>query len=115
MSDCIFCKIAAGEVPATVVFEDEDVLAFEDLNPQTPVHTLLIPKQHYHSLSDDIPPEVLGRLFSKVREVARIKGLGERGYRIVVNTGEDGRQTVHHLHVHLLGGSQLPIRMGPAD
>ncbi len=115
MSNCVFCKIVAGEIPATVVYEDEDVLAFEDLNPQTPVHTLIIPKQHYDSISDDIPPELLGKLFSKVREVARIKGVDERGYRIIANTGEDGRQTVNHLHVHLLGGAALPIFMGPAD
>lgn len=115
MEDCIFCKIAAGTIPATVVYEDEDIIAFEDANPQTPVHTLLIPKQHYTNLSDDIPPEVLGKLFSKVREVAALKGLDERGYRIVANAGEDGRQTVFHLHVHLLGGTTMPITMGPAD
>ena len=115
MSDCIFCKIAAGEIPATIVYEDDEILAFEDVNPQTPVHTLLIPRQHFDSISDDIPPELLGRLFSKVREVARIKGVDERGYRIIVNKGEDGRQTVHHLHIHLLGGATMPIFMGPAD
>jgi histidine triad (HIT) family protein len=115
MSDCIFCKIASGEIPGTIVYEDEDVIAFEDLNPQTPVHTLLIPKQHYDNLSDDVPPELLGKLFSKVRDIARIKGVEERGYRIIANTGEDGRQTVHHLHIHILGGVTLPISMGPAD
>ena len=115
MSDCIFCKIVAGEIPATVVYEDDEILAFEDVNPQTPVHTLLIPKQHFSSISDDIPPELLGKLFSMAREIARIKGVDERGYRIIVNKGEDGRQTVHHLHIHILGGVTLPIFMGPAD
>lgn len=115
MDDCIFCKIAAGQIPATVVYEDDDVIAFEDLNPQTPIHTLLIPKQHYTNLSDEIPPEVLGKLFSKVRDVAQIKGVEENGYRIVANTGEDGRQTVFHLHIHILGGTTMPMTMGPAD
>ncbi|MDR2035372.1 MAG: histidine triad nucleotide-binding protein [Coriobacteriales bacterium] len=115
MHDCIFCRIAAGEIPAKVVFEDDDVLAFEDLNPQTPVHTLLIPKQHFESIGDDIPEALLGKLFSKVREVARIKGVDERGFRVIVNSGEDGRQTVHHLHIHILGGATMPIGMGPAD
>ena len=115
MSDCIFCKIVAGEIPARVVYEDEDVIAFEDVNPQMPVHTLLIPKQHFSSISDDVPPELLGKLFSKVREIARIKGVDKRGFRTIVNTGEDGRQTVHHLHIHILGGATLPLTMGPAD
>ena len=115
MENCIFCKIAAGELPATVVYEDDDVIAFEDLNPQVPVHTLLIPKQHYHSMSDDIPAEVLSKLFAKVKTVAQIKGVDESGYRIVSNRGEDGRQTVFHLHIHILGGTTLPISMGPAD
>jgi histidine triad (HIT) family protein len=115
MDDCIFCKIAAGEIPATIVYEDDDVIAFEDMNPQTPVHTLLIPKQHYVNLSDDIPPEVLGKLFSAVRKVASLKGVDERGYRVIANVGEDGRQTVYHLHIHILGGATMPIGMGPAD
>ena len=115
MDDCVFCKIAAGQIPATVVYEDDDVIAFEDLNPQTPVHTLLIPKQHYTNLSDEIPPELLGKLFSKVREIAKIKGVEKDGYRVVANTGEDGRQTVFHLHIHLLGGASMPMTMGPAD
>jgi len=115
MDDCIFCKIAAGEIPAKVVYEDDDVIAFDDLNPQTPVHTLIIPKQHYHSLSDEVPPEVLGKLFSKVHTVAELKGVVERGYRVISNKGTDGRQTVFHLHVHILGGATMPIGMGPAD
>jgi histidine triad (HIT) family protein len=115
MSDCIFCKIANKEIPATIVYEDDDVIAFEDLNPQTPVHTLLIPKQHYDNLNDDIPPELLGKLFSKVKEVAKIKGVDQTGYRTLANTGEQGRQTVYHLHIHILGGTTLPINMGPAD
>jgi len=115
MDNCLFCKIVSGEIPCTVVYEDDEVLAFEDVNPQTPVHTLLIPKQHYESLSDDIKPEVLGRLFAKVKTVAQLKGVDERGYRVIINKGADGRQTVYHLHIHVLGGTILPISMGPAD
>ena len=115
MTDCIFCKIAAHQIPANIVYEDDDVIAFEDLNPQTPVHVLLIPKQHYDNLSDDVDEALLGKLFAKVPLVARLKGVEESGYRIVANTGEHGRQTVYHLHIHILGGSSLPISMGPAD
>ncbi|MDR1713180.1 MAG: histidine triad nucleotide-binding protein [Coriobacteriales bacterium] len=115
MSDCIFCKIAAHEIGAQIVYEDDEVMAFEDANPQLPVHTLIIPKAHYAHIGDAVPPELLGQLFSKVGVVAGLKGVDGDGYRVVVNTGEDGRQTVHHLHIHVLGGAQMPIRMGPAD
>jgi histidine triad (HIT) family protein len=115
MNDCIFCKIASKEIPASIVYEDEYVIAFEDANPQVPVHTLLIPKEHYANIGDDVPPELLGKLFAKVGEIARIKAVDKSGYRIIANTGEDGRQTVHHLHIHILGGIVLPISMGPAD
>ncbi len=115
MSDCLFCKIASHEIDATIVYEDDYVMAFEDINPQLPVHTLIIPKQHYAHVGDDVPEEILGKVFAAVAKVAKIKGVEESGYRIVANTGEDGRQTVHHLHVHVLGGARMPIRMGPAD
>jgi len=115
MSDCIFCKIANHEIPANIVYEDEDVIAFEDANPQTPVHTLLIPKAHYANLSANVPSGLLGKLFAKVDTVAQLKGVDKDGYRIIANTGEDGRQTVYHLHIHILGGARLPIRMGPDD
>ncbi|MDR1015167.1 MAG: histidine triad nucleotide-binding protein [Coriobacteriales bacterium] len=115
MSDCLFCRIAAHEIPADIVYEDDEVVAFEDVNPQLPVHTLIIPKKHYAHVGDGVPEETLGRVFKTVEKVAALKGLEESGYRIVANTGEDGRQTVHHLHVHVLGGARMPIRMGPAD
>ena len=115
MKDCIFCKIAAHEIPADIVYEDEDVIAFEDINPQVPVHTLIIPKQHFEHVGANVPPEILGKVFSAVKKVAEIKGVSESGYRIVANSGADGRQTVFHLHVHLLGGVRLPISMGPED
>ena len=79
------------------------------------MHTLLIPKQHYAHINDDLPPQLLGQLFATVGKVARLKGVDKSGFRIVANTGEDARQTVHHLHIHILGGARLPITMGPAD
>ncbi len=105
--DCVFCKIAAGEILATKVYEDESVLAFEDLSPMMPVHTLIIPKDHYDSIADGVPEDVLGHVFATVGEVARLKGVDEGGFRVVVNTGDDACQSVHHLHVHVLGGGQM--------
>lgn len=107
MSDCIFCQIIAGGIPSTKVYEDDEFIAFEDANPEAPVHTLIVPKKHYHSLNDDIPADVLGRLFKLVPHVAELKGVHETGYRTVANTGNDANQTVHHLHIHVIGGKQL--------
>ena len=105
--DCIFCKIVAGEIPCTKVYEDEKCLAFEDLNPCAPVHTLIVPKEHYANVADNVPTELLGHLLQVVKEVAKIKGIDENGYRVSINTGEDGGQTVHHLHLHVNGGAKL--------
>ncbi len=107
MDDCIFCKIAAGEIPATVVYENERVLAFEDLNPQMPVHALIIPKEHYANIGDGVPDDLMGHVFNTVKKVAEIKGIADSGYRVIVNTGSDAQQTVHHLHVHVLGGAPM--------
>jgi len=111
MDDCIFCKIATGEIATNAVLENELVIAFDDLNPQAPVHTLVIPKQHYRNLQDDVPADVLAAVFSAVREVASIKGVGESGYRVIVNNGPDSNQTVPHLHVHVLGGRPMSHHM----
>ena len=107
MNDCLFCRIVRGEIPATVVYEDDRVLAFDDIHPQAPVHTLIIPKAHYVSLNDDIPADDLGALFGAIQHVARIKGVGSSGYRIIVNNGPDSKQTVQHLHVHVMGGKPM--------
>lgn len=107
MEDCVFCKIAAGEIPATVVYEDDSVIAFDDLSPQMPVHTLIIPKEHHSNIADDIPDELMGHLFNTVKKVAKIKGIDKSGYRVIVNTGDDAQQTVHHVHVHVLGGAPM--------
>ena len=107
MADCIFCKIAAGEIPATVVYEDDKVIAFDDLSPMMPVHTLIIPKAHHANIGDNIPDDLMGHLFNTVKKVAEIKGIAESGYRVCVNTGADAQQSVHHVHVHVLGGAPM--------
>lgn len=106
--DCLFCKIAAGTIPVTRLYEDEQVLAFPDINPQAPVHVLLIPKQHIASLAQTTKEDaaLLGHLLAAAAEVAQQQGL-VNGYRLVINTGADGGQTVDHLHVHLLGGRPM--------
>jgi histidine triad (HIT) family protein len=107
MSGCIFCKIAAGEVPAQVVKRGNGLLAFTDLNPQAPTHLLIIPTTHVGSLNDAKDPQLLGEMLSFARELAEERGLAMRGYRVVVNTNPDGGQTVFHLHLHLLGGRPM--------
>ena len=107
MSDCLFCRIAAGEIPAEFIYEDEYVVAFDDITPQAPVHTLIIPRSHYVSLQDDVPAEVLAAVFGAVRAVAAIKGVDESGYRVIANSGPDANQTVAHLHVHVVGGREM--------
>jgi histidine triad (HIT) family protein len=105
---CLFCKIASGEIPSTPVYQDERVYAFADINPKAPVHMLIVPREHISSLAETTPEQnaLLGHLFSVAAEIARKNGLS-KGYRVVVNTGEDGGQTVDHLHLHLLGGRRL--------
>ncbi|MDR3296164.1 MAG: histidine triad nucleotide-binding protein [Clostridiales Family XIII bacterium] len=108
MADCIFCKIAQKEIPSSVVYEDENLLCFHDLEPQAPVHVLIIPKKHIASL-DAVTQEdaaLLGGLLLKTGEIAKLLGL-ENGYRLVSNCGEDGLQTVRHLHFHLLGKRKM--------
>ncbi|MGH7700875.1 MAG: histidine triad nucleotide-binding protein [Gemmatimonadales bacterium] len=107
MTDCIFCKIAAGEVPAKVVKRADRMLAFRDLNPQAPTHVLIIPTRHVPSLDDAPDPALLGELLRFARDVAREEGIAQRGYRVVVNTNADGGQTVAHLHLHVLGGRAM--------
>ncbi|WP_308616697.1 histidine triad nucleotide-binding protein [uncultured Enorma sp.] len=106
MSDCIFCKIAAHEIPSTVVYEDELVIAFDDLSPQAPVHTLVIPKEHYQDITDGVPAETLAAMVHAIGEVAKAKGLGT-GFRVISNKGADAGQTVMHFHIHVLGGEPL--------
>jgi histidine triad (HIT) family protein len=104
---CIFCRIVRGEIPAQKVFEDEDILAFKDINPQRPVHVLVIPKKHLGSLAEATPADVpvLGKMLAKANEIAVAQG-SPGGFRIIINTGEIGHQEVAHLHMHIVGGPQ---------
>lgn len=104
---CVFCMVASGDLPANVVYEDDLVLAFDDIAPQAPVHSLVIPRAHYTDLGDDVPPGILAAIFSAVPKVAAIKGVAKSGYRVIVNNGPDANQTVAHLHVHVLGGRPM--------
>lgn len=109
MSDCIFCKIANKEIPTQIVYEDDFILAFNDIEPQAPVHILVIPKKHISSIktlqNEDL--DLIKEIFTALPQIAREKGLDGEGYRIVNNCGEKGGQTVDHLHFHLLGGRQM--------
>ena len=106
--NCMFCKIAQHEMPTKVVYEDEHVIAFDDIEPLMPVHTLVIPKDHYANVIDNVPSEVYTQVFGAVAKVVDIKGLRERGFRLLPNTGDDASQSVKHFHVHILGGGHMP-------
>jgi histidine triad (HIT) family protein len=106
---CIFCKIVKGELPAKVVYEDDKVMAFHDINPQAPVHLLIIPKVHIPTLNDlkEENKELLGHIFLIIKKLAKEMGIDESGYRVLVNCNKDGGQEIYHLHFHLLGGKPL--------
>ena len=109
MPDCVFCRIAAHEIPSGIVYEDDDLVAFNDLAPQSPVHILVIPKAHIASTNDltDSNVDIVGRMVLRAQALAAQRGIDESGYRLVVNCNGEGGQTVYHLHLHLLGGRQL--------
>lgn len=107
MPDCIFCKIASGEIPSNVVYEDADCMVFHDLSPAAPTHVLVVPKRHYADLTEVEDSGLLGHLLTVAAQTAEKLGLKEDGFRIVINTGENGGQTVAHLHIHLLGGRSM--------
>lgn len=107
MPDCLFCRIAAGEIPATIVRRAPGMLAFRDINPQAPIHLLVIPTRHVASLEQADDPALLGALLGFARDVAREAGVAGPGYRVVLNTNRDGGQTVAHLHAHVLGGRPM--------
>lgn len=104
--DCLFCKIVAGEIPSSKVYEDDTCFAFSDISPQAPTHILVVPREHFDSLdtATEAQKATLGHLLLASAEIARERGIAEDGYRVVINTNADGGQTVFHLHVHLLGG-----------
>lgn len=109
MSDCLFCRIVEGTIPAKLVYQDEQVVAFDDIRPQAPTHVLVIPKRHVTAVRDCGPTDqaMLGALLLACAKVAQLKGLSEGGYRLVTNTGSDAGQSVFHLHFHVLGGRHL--------
>ena len=110
--DCLFCKIIAGKIPSAKVYENDYVYAFRDIQPQAPVHVLIVPKEHIASIDEVTPAnsDIMRHVAEAIPEVAKALGL-ENGYRVITNVGEDGCQSVRHLHFHLLGGAKLPERM----
>ncbi len=109
MSDCLFCKIAAGDIPADKVYEDDKVIAFKDINPKADVHLLVIPREHIASLNELTPAHdaLLAHMMRVIPQLAKTQGLDE-GFRTIINTGEGGGQIIFHLHMHLMGGNNLP-------
>lgn len=112
--DCIFCKIVAGEIPADILYQDEGVIAFRDINPMAPTHLLIIPKKHIPSLVhlSEAESSLIGDMVNIANQLAKSEGISERGYRLAINCGEQGGQLVPHLHLHLLGGRQLSGALG---
>ena len=114
MTDCIFCKIVTGEITGNIVYRDEQVTAFRDINPSAPTHILIVPNQHIDSVNmlivDDEP--LIGHLFTVAKNIAEKEGIADSGYRLIMNTNADGGQTVFHIHLHLLGGAPMKHPMG---
>ena len=113
MENCLFCKIIAGEIPSKKVYEDEYVYAFHDINPNAPVHVLVIPKKHIASIQEVSAENIdaVSRVLQAIPTIAGELGLAENGYRVITNCGEDGGQSVKHLHFHILGGKKLPVTL----
>ena len=112
--DCIFCRIVAGEIPADIVYQDKELLAFRDINPQAPTHILIIPKKHIPSLNDATGNHraLMGSIVLLAKDLAKKEGISEKGYRLSVSTGPDGGQLVPHVHFHLIGGRKLSDELG---
>ena len=114
MADCIFCKIIKGEAPATILYQDEQIIAFRDIHPVAPTHILIVPVKHIVSVNDLLPEDepLVGRLFTIAKQLAEQEGIEESGYRLIVNTGAHGGQVVFHLHMHLMGGQRMRHPIG---
>ena len=112
--ECIFCKIINKEIPSTIVYEDDEILAFNDINPMTPVHVLIIPKKHISGLSEMTEEDIntIGKIQFIAKKIAKEMGIEYTGYRVISNCGDDAQQSVKHLHYHLLGGRRMSIDMG---
>ena len=113
MEDCLFCKISKGEIPSTKVYEDEDIYAFNDINPVAPIHILVIPKKHIASLKDMEKEDeaLIGKIYGVINKIAEEKGFKEKGYRVIVNCGKEAGQEVMHLHFHVLAGTKLGTKI----
>ena len=113
MNDCIFCKIIKKEIPSSIVYEDNEILAFRDINPAAPVHILVIHKKHIPSLIDlnEEDELVIGKIYTVINKIAKKEGIDKKGFRVIVNCGEDGGQEVKHLHFHILGGKRLGTKI----
>jgi histidine triad (HIT) family protein len=107
--DCVFCKIITGEIPSKIVYQDEQVIAFQDINPQAPTHLLIAPKKHIPTMAElsEDDSSLSGHMIDVANQLAKMEGIAEQGYRLVINCGRGGGQMVNHLHLHLLGGRQL--------
>ncbi len=112
--DCVFCRIATGEIPADILYKDEEVIAFRDINPVAPTHVLIIPKKHIPSLVhlSETESSLIGKMVNTANQLAKREGVAEKGYRLVINSGKQGGQLVPHLHLHLIGGRQLSNALG---
>ena len=112
--DCIFCQIVAGKIPSEIVYQDDEVIAFRDINPQAPIHLLIIPKRHIPSLThlteEDLP--LMGHMVNTANQLAKREGIAETGYRLAISCGKEGGQLVPHLHMHLIGGRRLADELG---
>jgi len=111
MDDCLFCKIIRGEIPSNNVYEDDDVFAFRDINPQAPVHVLVVPRKHVANVLEGSDAGMIGAITAAACKIARQEGVAESGFRLITNCGRDGAQSVAHLHYHLLGGRKLSETM----
>lgn len=112
--DCVFCKIVAGKIPSELLYQDEEIIAFRDINPQAPIHLVIIPKKHIPSLAhlSEVEHALIGRMVNVANQLAKGEGISETGYRLAINCGQEGGQLVPHLHMHLLGGHQLSDKLG---
>jgi histidine triad (HIT) family protein len=114
MDECIFCKIIRGEMPSTIVYKDEQVTAFRDINPVAPTHILVVPNNHIASTNEvsEQDEQLLGHMLTVIKPIADEEGITETGYRLIINTGPDANQVVFHLHLHIIGGQRMKYRMG---
>ncbi len=111
--DCIFCKIINKEIPSTIIYEDEEIVAFKDINPQAPVHIVVIPKKHIEKITDIEKQDeaVIGKIYAVINQIAEEQGIAQDGFRVIINCGENGGQEVKHIHFHLLGGTKLNTKI----